>query len=58
MLQELVNTNIIVMDQLKHTYDIANELDEQGICNFIAGRQESHKFWQWQLTSTLKSTIM
>ena len=58
MLQELVNSNVMVLAQLKKTYDVANELDEQGICNFIAGRQESHKFWQWQLTSTLKTTII
>ena len=58
MLQELVRINTIVMAQLRKTYDVANELDEQGICNFIAGRQESHKFWQWQLTSTLKTTII
>jgi len=55
MIQELVNTNYIVMDQLKHTYDVANALDEQGICNFISGRQEAHKFWQWQLTATLQN---
>ena len=58
MIQELINTNVVVMAQLKKTYDASNELDEQGICNFIAGRQEAHKFWQWQLTSTLKPTIM
>jgi len=58
MIQELINSNVMVLAQLKKTYDVSYELDEQGICNFIAGRQESHKFWQWQLTSTLKPTIM
>jgi len=58
MIQELVNSNTVVMAQLKKVYDISNELDYQGICNFIAGRQEQHRFWQWQLTSTLKPTIM
>ena len=54
MFQELVQTNTVVLAMLKRTYDISNELDEQGICNFLAGRTEQHKFWQWQLTATLK----
>ena len=54
MLQELVQTNTVVLAMLRRTYDISNELDEQGICNFLAGRIEQHKFWQWQLTATLK----
>jgi starvation-inducible DNA-binding protein len=58
MFQELLNTNTIVLAMLRRTFDISNELDEQGICNFIAGRIEQHQFWNWQLTATLKPTIM
>lgn len=54
MFQELIQTNNTVLAMLKRTYDISNELDEQGICNFIAGRIEQHQFWNWQLTATLK----
>ena len=43
---------------LKRTFDISNEIDEQGICNFIAERIDQHQFWEWQLTATLKPTIM
>ena len=58
MLQELLNTNTIVLAMLKRTFDISNEVDEQGICNFIAGRIEQHQFWGWQLSATLKPTGM
>ena len=54
MLQELTSTNITVLAMLKRTCDKANELDEQGLVNFLADRIDKHKFWQWQLTSTLK----
>ena len=58
MFQELFQTNTIVLAMLKRTFDISNELDEQGICNFIAERIDQHQFWGWQLTATLKSSIM
>jgi hypothetical protein len=32
------------------------EADEQGICDFIAGRIDAHAKWQWQLRSILKVT--
>ena len=54
MFQELLQTNTIVLAMLKRTFDISNEIDEQGICNFIAERIDQHQFWQWQLTATLK----
>ena len=58
MFQELLQTNTIVLAMLKRTFDISNEIDEQGICNFIAERIDQHQFWEWQLTATLKPTIM
>lgn len=54
MFQELISTNTIVLAMLKRTCDRANELDEQGLVNFLADRIDKHKFWQWQLTATIK----
>jgi len=54
MFQELVSTNTVVLAMLKRTFDKSAELDEQGLCNFLAERLDKHKFWQWQLTATLK----
>jgi starvation-inducible DNA-binding protein len=58
MFQELLQTNTVVLAMLKRTFDISNELDEQGICNFIAERIDQHQFWEWQLTATLKASTI
>ena len=54
MFQELSKTNQFVIAMIRRTFDKASELDEQGLCNFLADREDKHKFWQWQLTATLK----
>ena len=54
MFQELSKTNQVIIAMIRHTFDKASELDEQGLCNFLADREDKHKFWQWQLTATLK----
>jgi starvation-inducible DNA-binding protein len=54
MFVELSKTNLQIIDKLKEGFDIATELKENGIANFLADRQDKHSFWQWQLTSTLK----
>ena len=58
MFVELSKTNLQIIDKLKDAFDFATEDREQGIANFLADRQDKHSFWQWQLTSTLKPTIM
>ena len=58
----LINANLYNADltgadltsaNLTEVYDIANKLNEQGICNFIAERIDMHQKWSWQLKSTL-----
>lgn len=58
MFVELAKTNIQIIDKLKDGFDAATKVRENGIANFLADRQDKHAFWQWQLTATLKSTIM
>ena len=58
MFVELSKTNLQIIDKLKDAFNVATEAREQGIANFLADRQDKHSFWQWQLTSTLKPTIM
>ena len=58
MLKELVNTNNVLIAQLKQIFKIADMENEQGIANFIAERIDQHQFWNWQLTSTLKVTTV
>jgi starvation-inducible DNA-binding protein len=54
MFNELIKTNVQIIDKLKDGFDIATELKENGIANFLADRQDQHAFWVWQLTATLK----
>jgi starvation-inducible DNA-binding protein len=54
MFNELSKTNLQIIDKLKDAFDVATELRENGIANFLADRQDKHAFWQWQLTETLK----
>jgi starvation-inducible DNA-binding protein len=58
MLTELAKTNAQIIDKLKDGFDVATKVRENGIANFLADRQDKHAFWQWQLTATLKPTIM
>lgn len=44
-----INTNVIA--NLNEVYGLANKLNHQDICNFIAGRLEMHQKWAWQLRS-------
>ena len=58
MFTELAKTNAQIIDKLKDGFDAATKVRENGIANFLADRQDKHAFWQWQLTATLKPTIM
>jgi len=54
MFVELSKSNLQIIDKLKEAFDVATQLKENGIANFLADRQDKHSFWQWQLTATLK----
>ena len=58
MFVELSKTNLQIIDKLKDGCDIADKAREQSILNFFADRLNQHEFWQWQLTATIKTTIM
>lgn len=53
MLISLVKVNAALLEMYKNSFNIANELNEQGIANFLAERIDMHHKWNWQLTSTL-----
>ena len=58
MMLELIKTNNHIVANLKIACEIADASREQSILNFFADRLERHEFWNWQLTSTIKTTIM
>lgn len=58
MMLELIKTNNHLIENLKIACEIADVSREQSILNFFADRLERHEFWNWQLTATIKTTIM
>ena len=56
MMEELFQDNAVILDMYKQAFHVAEEADEQGICDFIAGRIDAHAKHQWMLRSILKTT--
>ncbi len=55
MMQELYHDNAIILNMYKQAFHVAEEADEQGIADFIAGRIDAHAKHQWMLRSILKT---
>ena len=53
MSTELLKSNLHIKAHLTLAYDIANSMDEQGVCNFLAERIDQHSKWIWQLKTTV-----
>lgn len=49
----LVATNQIIVC-INRAFTLATAANEQGIADFLAGRDSAHKKWAWQLRSSLK----
>jgi tetratricopeptide (TPR) repeat protein len=48
--------NNIIIESINVTFKIASDLDEQGIADYLAGRDDAHKKLRWKLTSYLSPT--
>lgn len=57
MLNSLLNSNNIMIADLKSAFNVANGAGEQGVANYIAERIDAHEKWRWKLTATLKSMV-
>lgn len=55
MCKDLYDSNEIMIRSLDNCFAIADEANEQGIADFIAGRIDMHKKWRWQLNAFLSS---
>lgn len=53
MVESLARVNNTVTACYVEAFGMADACNEQGIADFIAGRIDMHKKWQWQLESTL-----
>jgi starvation-inducible DNA-binding protein len=54
MANYLLEANEKVIVSVNAAFQDATKENEQGICNFLADRDDKHKFWRWQLRSSVK----
>ena len=55
MIAELLDDNERMVTYLKETFRVAEQEDEQGVADFIAGRIDAHGKHRWMLRSILKT---
>lgn len=53
MVASLLRVNQVLMEDSFSAFATANEMNEQGIANFLAERIDAHRKWDWQLKATL-----
>ncbi len=51
MSMALYRANEVVIEAINVAFSIANEINEQGIADFLASRDDMHKKWRWQLNA-------
>lgn len=47
----LYQANEVVIESINTAFQIATEINEQGIADFLAARDDMHKKWRWQLNA-------
>jgi len=46
-------SNEIMIEDINYAFALANAMNEQGIADFLAARDDMHKKWRWQLGASL-----
>lgn len=54
MLNSLLADNTEVINSLNKVFTLANDMNEQGLADFVAGRLDIHKKHAWMIKSSLK----
>lgn len=52
LVMDLLGQNEKVLAGIAKAFAVANSLNQQGIANFLAERQDMHQKWAWQLRSS------
>lgn len=55
LLQDLYYANEILIKDIERAFALADGLNEQGVADFLAGRDDMHKKWRWQIESSLRA---
>ena len=50
---DIYEKNKMYLEMVKEAFNVANDSNEQGIANLLAGRIEMHEKWDWQLRASL-----
>lgn len=50
---DIYEKNKVYLEMVKEAFNVANDSDEQGVANLLAGRIEMHEKWDWQLRASL-----
>jgi starvation-inducible DNA-binding protein len=54
MAKALLKVNDGVIETINKAFKSAEKAGEQGIMDFLSGRDDMHKKWRWQLTASTK----
>jgi starvation-inducible DNA-binding protein len=54
MAKELIRINDALIESVDKAFKDAEKAGEQGIMDFLAGRDDMHKKWRWMLTASTK----
>ena len=57
-IESFLMSNEIVINDLMIAHEAASAAKEFGIVNFIEGRLDMHQKWNWQLSSTIKKSVV
>lgn len=56
-IESFLMSNEIIIDDLRNVHKAAETVGQIGIAGDIEIRESAHQKWNWQLTSTIKSTL-
>jgi starvation-inducible DNA-binding protein len=54
MVSDLLADSQILENHYMESYDMAEEMNAAGLCNYLGGLIDTHKKYQWMLRSTLE----
>lgn len=54
MTKELLRINDALIESVNKAFKDAEKANEQGIMDFLAGRDDMHKKWRWMLSASVK----
>lgn len=53
ILKSLYDANEVIIGDVNDAFMIASNLNEQGIADFLVGRDDMHKKWRWQISASM-----